>query len=174
MKSFRDLLPHLALFLAQVAGSQPGPSLLDACEKLSIGHNDGVLSGKCRGAGEPMLTSLDLDQCLGWGPRAAVRLGLRGSTTVGLAPKKEYVIEPGRTTAKLTVDAHLAVHSPNIAVLATLSTRPSTAKNLPTSSVTAALMARISQPSIHSTWVRREPSSTSFVTRGNWTWTDHS
>lgn len=162
MKSFRGLLPHLALFLAQVAVSQPGPSLLAACEELSIGHNDGVLSGKCRGAGHPMLTSLDLDQCLGWGPRA-VPLGLRGSTTAGLAPEKEYVIEPGRTTTKLTVDAHLAAPSPNIAVLATLPTRASAAKMLPISSVTVALMTRISQQSIQSTWVRREASATSLL-----------
>lgn len=167
MKSFQGLLPHLALFLAQVAVSQPGPSLLDACEELSIGHNDGVLSGRCRGAGDPMLTSLNLDQCLGWGPRA-VHLGLRGSNTTGLAPEKEYVIEPGRTTAKLTVDAHLAAPSPNIAVLATLSTTASAAKMLPTFSVTVALVTRISQPSIHSTSVRREASATSFFDQGNW------
>lgn len=87
MKSFRNLFPHLAPFLAQVAASQAGPSLLDACDDLSIGHIDGVLSGKCHGAVDAVLTSVDLDQCLGWGPRAA-HLGPRGYTQ-GLAPAKE-------------------------------------------------------------------------------------
>ncbi|KAI7776758.1 hypothetical protein LA080_004476 [Diaporthe eres] len=87
MKSFRVLLPLLAQFLGQVAASQAGPSLLDACDDLSIDHSDGVLSGKCHGTGDAVQTSVDLDQCLGWGPRAA-HLGLRGYTA-GLAPEKD-------------------------------------------------------------------------------------
>lgn len=87
MKSFRSLLPHLALFSAHVTASRAGPSLLDACDELSVGHNDGVLSGKCQGTGDAVLTTVDLDECLGWGPRAA-HLGLRGHKA-GLAPVKE-------------------------------------------------------------------------------------
>lgn len=87
MKSFRILLPLLAHFLALVAASQAGPSLLNACDDLSIDHSDGVLSGKCHGTRHAMQTSVDLDQCLGWGPRAA-HLGLRGYTA-GLTPEKE-------------------------------------------------------------------------------------
>ena len=87
MKDLSTLLPYLALFLAQAALSQAGLSLLDACVELSIDHIDGVLSGKCQGAGNTMLTSVDLDQCLGWGPRAA-QMGLHGDTT-GLGPAKK-------------------------------------------------------------------------------------
>lgn len=84
MKGPSALLPHLALLLTQASLFQAGPSLLDACVELSIGRIDGVLSGKCNGARSTMLTSVDLDQCLGWGPRAA-QLGLHGET-MGLAP----------------------------------------------------------------------------------------
>lgn len=87
MKSFRSLLPYLALLLAQVLTSHAGPSLLDACNDLSIDHSDGVLSGKCHGTGGAVLTSVDLNECLGWGPQAA-HLHLRGYTS-GLAPVKE-------------------------------------------------------------------------------------
>lgn len=87
MKSFRVLLPLLAQFFGQVAASQAGPSLLDACDDLSIEHSDGVLSGKCHGTGDAVQTSVDLDECLAWGPRAA-HLGLRGYRA-GLAPEKD-------------------------------------------------------------------------------------
>lgn len=87
MKSFRRLLTPLALLLAVEAASQAGSSLLHACDELSVDHNDGVLSGKCRGTGDAVLTSVDLDQCLGWGPQAA-HLGRPGFTP-GLTPVRE-------------------------------------------------------------------------------------
>lgn len=87
MKSFHGLLPHLALLLAQLLTSHAGLSLLDACNDLSIDHSDGILSGKCHGTSGAVLTSVDLDECLGWGPRAA-HLHLRGYTSK-LAPVKE-------------------------------------------------------------------------------------
>ncbi|KAI3396646.1 hypothetical protein diail_11823 [Diaporthe ilicicola] len=87
MKSFKPLLHHLYLFLFQVAVSKAGTRLLDACDELAIDINDGLLSGKCHVAGHTMLTSVALDQCLGWGSRADYP-SLRGDTT-GPIPVKD-------------------------------------------------------------------------------------
>lgn len=87
MKGTKSLFSLLAPFLARTPFSQAASSLLDACHDLSIGFTGGVLSGTCHGARDPMLTSVDLNRCLGWSP-GDVNLGL-GGRTWGLAPAKE-------------------------------------------------------------------------------------
>lgn len=87
MKSPKSLLSHLAPILARPSFSLAASSLFDVCHDLSIAYNGGVLSGTCHGTGTPMLTSVDLNQCLGWGP-GHVNLGL-GGRTWGLVPVKE-------------------------------------------------------------------------------------
>ncbi|KAG8161018.1 hypothetical protein KVR01_009282 [Diaporthe batatas] len=87
MKSPKSLLSRLTPFLAQPAFSRAASGLLDVCHDLSIDYNGGVLSGICHGTGDPKLTSVDLNRCLGWGPRKA-NLGL-GGRAWGLAPAQD-------------------------------------------------------------------------------------
>ncbi|KAL1855321.1 hypothetical protein Daus18300_011138 [Diaporthe australafricana] len=87
MKSLKHLIPQVPLLLFQVTVSKAGSRLLDACDESSLDISDGVLSGECHVAGNTAVTSVDLDQCLGWSSRAG-HLGLFGDTT-GLAPAKD-------------------------------------------------------------------------------------
>ncbi|POS69976.1 hypothetical protein DHEL01_v211629 [Diaporthe helianthi] len=87
MKSPKSLLSHLAPLLALAALSHAASSLLNICHDLSIDYNGGILSGRCHGARDPMLTSVDLNRCLGWGP-GHVNFGLSGRTW-GLVPVKD-------------------------------------------------------------------------------------
>lgn len=67
MKGATLLVAPLAAYPAQTAIDQKYLDLLYACDGLTINPDTGVLSGECQAGEDPVLTSVDLNECLGWG-----------------------------------------------------------------------------------------------------------